>query len=215
MTEGPLGPISPETLLADLHRLCATTAAAFREGHQMTVGSQEQTEKVLVWLSGLMGAGIFSVQGLLASAPLSMRLTTFAPWTLGILSAMLGRLLAGELKNKNDMQHFKRISMLGLLQLETDKALIAKNLRRAEGAAGQGACFKWARAGPFAETRGSRRLAPHGNRSWNTRQRCREQADQSAARGDQCCLLSRACALRRRSRRRSDNDDRCGEVRKK
>jgi len=95
----------------------------------MTVASQDQSEKVLVWLSGLMGAGIFSVQGLLASVPLSMRLVAFVPWTLGILSAMVGRLLAGELQNKNDVQHFNRISMLELLQLETDKALIAKNLR--------------------------------------------------------------------------------------
>jgi hypothetical protein len=33
------------------------------------------------------------------------------------------------LQNKSDLQHFKRISMLDLLQLEEDRGLIARNLR--------------------------------------------------------------------------------------
>ncbi len=121
--------IPADATLSDLHRLCATTAAAFREGHYLAAGSRDQSDKNLVWLAGLMGAAIFSTQALLAAAPLSARLVAFVPWTLGILSTMTSRLLGGELQNRSDLQHFKRISMLDLLQLETDRALIAKNLR--------------------------------------------------------------------------------------
>lgn len=95
----------------------------------MTVDARKQSEKVLVWLSGLMAGGIFSVQGLLASAPLSMRLAAFLPWTLGVVSAMVSRLLSGELQNRNDGQHFKRVSLLELLQIETDIELIRTNFR--------------------------------------------------------------------------------------
>jgi hypothetical protein len=121
--------VSEDSTLEDLRRLCATTAAAFREGHQLAAGSREHSEKNLVWLAGLMGAAIFSTQALLGSAPPSTRLVAFVPWTLGILCAMASRLLGGELQNRSDMQHFKRISMLDLLQLETDRTLIVRNLR--------------------------------------------------------------------------------------
>lgn len=129
MMEGASPAIPATAGLAELRGLCGTTAAAFREGHQLAAGSQEHTEKVLVWLSGLMGAGIFSVQGLLAAAPLSMRLSAFVPWTFGIVCGVFGRLLGGELRKKNDQQHFRRISILELLRLETDTDLIRKNLR--------------------------------------------------------------------------------------
>jgi hypothetical protein len=95
----------------------------------MVVKGHEESTKVLVWLSGLMGAGIFSVQGLLASAPLSIRLMAFVPWTLGILLAMVTRFMSGELQMRNDQQHFSRVSMLDLLCLETDSELVARNLR--------------------------------------------------------------------------------------
>ncbi|MBI1960387.1 MAG: hypothetical protein HYS36_14315 [Candidatus Rokubacteria bacterium] len=129
MTEGASATIPATAALAELHALCGTTAAAFREGHQLAAGSHEHTERMLAWLSGLMGAGIFSVQGLLATAPLPMRLSAFVPWTLGILYGVLGRLLQGELPKKDDQQHFRRISTLELLRLETDADLIRRNLR--------------------------------------------------------------------------------------
>jgi hypothetical protein len=59
--------------LEELHRLCATIGASYREAHGFTVQSYEYGNKVAVWLGGLMGAGIFSVQGLLSSAPHSRR----------------------------------------------------------------------------------------------------------------------------------------------
>ncbi len=94
----------------------------------MTVGSQEHSQKLMVWLGGLMGAGIFSVYGLLAAAPQPMRLTVLMPWTAGILCATLAGLLSGETANRNDVQHFKRIALLELLQLQTDPQLIRKGL---------------------------------------------------------------------------------------
>lgn len=51
------------------------------------------------------------------------------PWTLGILCGVLGRLLAGQLRKKDDQEHFRRISTLELLQLERDPNLITKDLR--------------------------------------------------------------------------------------
>ena len=75
-----------------------------------------------------MGAGIFSVQGLLASAPLSVRLVTFVPWTVGILVAMLGRLLSNELLSLLNGQHLGRVATLDLLQLQTDRVLRIKTL---------------------------------------------------------------------------------------
>ena len=121
--------LPPDIGLTDLHRLCATTAAAYREGHQMVVGSREHSQTLMVWLCGLMGAGIFSVHGLLSSAPTTMRLGVFIPWTAGVLSAALSGLLSGELAERNDQQHFGRVSTLELLQLQTDRDSILQKLR--------------------------------------------------------------------------------------
>lgn len=128
VTEDPRSILSGATL-DDLHRFCAATAASFREGHEMTVGSQEHSQKLMVWLGGLMGAGVFSVYGLLAAAPRPMRLSVLVPWTAGILFASLAGLLNGEVAERNNKQHFSRIALLELLQLHTDKELILKNLR--------------------------------------------------------------------------------------
>ena len=124
-----LDPIPPDATLAELQALVRTTAAAFREGQQMVVASREHAERACVWITGLMGAGIFSVQGLLVGAPYTMRLSILVPWAAGIGCAVLSRLLSGELRNKDDMQHFKRLSMLGLLQEESDPTIVATNLR--------------------------------------------------------------------------------------
>jgi len=83
----------------------------------------------MVWLGGLMGAGILSMHGLLAAAPKAMRLTVLIPWIAGILVATLAGLLAGELADRNGKQHFNRISMLELLQIQTDKERILENLQ--------------------------------------------------------------------------------------
>jgi len=111
-----------------LQEFCGITAASFREGHRITVASHEHSQKLMVWLGGLMGAGTLSVHGLLGAAPQAMRLTVLMPWIAGILCATLAGLLAGEVANRNGEQHFKRISLLELLQIQTDKELILKNL---------------------------------------------------------------------------------------
>jgi hypothetical protein len=127
--KGPEGKVVNDgETVSGLHALCVTTAASLREAHQMVITGSEQSEKVLVWLSGFMGAGIFSVYGLLAFAPLSIRLMAFVPWTVGILFAMVARVLSGELQLRNDQDHFKRVSMLELLQLETSADLVRTQL---------------------------------------------------------------------------------------
>jgi len=113
--------------LEDLHGLCRTTAAVFREAHEMSARSHEHSQKLMVWLGGLMGVGIFSVYGLLAAAPQSMRLTVLVPWTAGILCSTLAGLLNGEVANRNDKLHFDRISLLDLLLLQRDKDAVLKN----------------------------------------------------------------------------------------
>jgi hypothetical protein len=127
---GTLAPfvISPNASLEELHRVCSTMAAHFREGHRELLEANKDSDKSMVWLGGLMGAGLFASQGLLAPAPLSIRVVTLVPWTLGILTAMLARLLYSEYRNLLDEDYFGRVAVLDFLQLEMDRARILKSL---------------------------------------------------------------------------------------
>jgi hypothetical protein len=79
--------------------------------------ANKDDNQAVVWLSGLMGAGIFSVHALLERVPAPARLVTTLPWALGILSAMLGQLLSSELASHLIGAHLGRTALLDLMQL--------------------------------------------------------------------------------------------------
>jgi hypothetical protein len=58
-----------------------------------------------------------------------MRLCVFLPWAAGVICAALSGLLSGELAERNDQQHFTRVSTLELLQLQTDRDSVLQRLR--------------------------------------------------------------------------------------
>jgi hypothetical protein len=125
------GQIPPGATAEDLHRFCRATVAAFREAHGFVAESREDSRKIMIWLGGLMGAGILSVHGLLATAPQLTRLTVLLSWTAGMLFAMLAVFLGGETAIRNNAEFFDRMTLLELLRLETDVELIRRNLPRA------------------------------------------------------------------------------------
>ena len=121
--------ITRDAALTELKALVRSTAAAAREGHDLAVKAQEHSEKALVWLTGLMGAGIFSVQGLLVGAPFLPRICILVPWAAGIVCAVLSNLVGGELRNGNDKQYFSRVHTLSLLQDIADPTVVIQALR--------------------------------------------------------------------------------------
>ena len=113
-----------------LHEFARRAAARFRDGHELTRHSRTDSDQALTWVSGLMGAGIFSVHAVLAGAPTTMRLTALIPWAAGIVLAVLSRLVAGTARVQDDRLHFERLAILDLLEtLALDRALVAKTLR--------------------------------------------------------------------------------------
>jgi len=132
-------PVPPEKLdfeptslgeaITELKAFVKRTSAAFREGHELSAKSHEQTARTLVWLTGLMGAGIFSVQGLLVGAPWAARLSILVPWAAGIFCGVASTLAGSELQNGLDRQHFRRVHMLSLLEDVSDLQVIRKVLR--------------------------------------------------------------------------------------
>jgi hypothetical protein len=110
----------PDASIEDLRKRCALVAAHFREEHRQVLEVNKEDNNAVVWLSGLMGAGIFSVQAFLAPAPAAVRLCTFLPWTFGIVSAMCSRLVTRSLTKHLTGEHLGRVTSLDLMQFEVD-----------------------------------------------------------------------------------------------
>jgi hypothetical protein len=125
MNRRPTGIIvSPSASIEDLRKICALVAAHFREEHRQVLESNKEDDNAVVWLSGLMGAGIFSVQAFLATAPAAVLLCTFLPWTLGILSGMCSRLVTRGLTRHLIGEHLGRVTVLDMMQFEADPTKI-------------------------------------------------------------------------------------------
>jgi len=99
-----------------------------RETHSFARFSQEHSDKMLTWAIGLMGAGLAAVYPLLARVPWNWRCAVLSPWVLGILTALAGRILGAECRNRNDVYYSAMMSAFGLAQLETNPEIVKKML---------------------------------------------------------------------------------------
>ena len=70
---------------------------------------------MLTWAIGLMGAGIFSSKDFIADTPLNLRYAALLPRLIGIVCAVAGRLLGGELMPRNNLHHYARVNRIELL----------------------------------------------------------------------------------------------------
>jgi hypothetical protein len=114
--------------LKHLRQFCRATAVSFQEARKIAVASHDNSQKLMVWLGGLMGAGTLSSYGLLIQAPPATRLMVLLPWIAGIFSATLCTVLGGEVAERNGQRHFMRHSLLKLLQIQDDRERIIKSL---------------------------------------------------------------------------------------
>ena len=74
--------------------------------------SQEHEDKMLTWLTGLMGAALFALPSILAGAcseRQSLRIVAF-PWVFGVLLALVGRAIGRQQREANWM--FYRLETL-------------------------------------------------------------------------------------------------------
>lgn len=77
-------------------RIIKNYVSGLREGHRFALDSQEQTDKMLTWAIGLMGAGILGSAEFFKPFPPTARFVAIMPWVFGILCAVAGRLVARE-----------------------------------------------------------------------------------------------------------------------
>ncbi len=115
----------PEVLKA----LLATTEKAYREAHESAAKTQEHTDRMLTWAIGLMGGGLYGAYSLLRCGPAQAWIWALLPWLLGILCALAGRMLIAQLLSVGGRGSYARVSRVQLLMLETDGALISRNLQ--------------------------------------------------------------------------------------
>jgi hypothetical protein len=98
---GPGGRPSDLSEERRVKRLRATTRAyikGLRSGHLLATKDQRHTDQMFMWLLGLMGLGLFGLPTLLgtvcrAEALRPALVPLAAPWGVGILLALLGRLV--------------------------------------------------------------------------------------------------------------------------
>lgn len=90
------------------------------EAYQSAHALREHTDRMLTWAIGLMGAGVFSANALLANVPRYPRVGALLPWTVGILVALAGRVLAHELSGKESLWHFEKAVRIRILLLKQD-----------------------------------------------------------------------------------------------
>src|SRR3989442_100628 len=96
--------------------------AALREFQNISNSSQAHHDRMLTWSIGLMGAGVFSAYGHLSA---HSRGAVLAPWALGILLAILARLVSLVVQDRDRALQFKKTNeLLGLLVPADAPALI-------------------------------------------------------------------------------------------
>jgi len=99
-------------------------ASSLREGHKLAAESEAQSDQLLTWIVGLMGAGIFAAPTFLSSLRISLAnrrtiIGVLSPWVLGVLVGVVGRLLALELKEANDAYSAAKIQDIETLRFQS------------------------------------------------------------------------------------------------
>jgi len=107
----------------ELRRLITGYCAALRESHTFAGESQTQSDRLLAWTVALMGAGIFAAPTFLSSVGADLHgsrggLLVLAPWVLGILFGVVGRLFALELRDANNLYVAERLHAIEMLSFD-------------------------------------------------------------------------------------------------
>jgi len=97
-----------------LRQFVAQYVGGLRDALQFVGSSQSHHDAMLTWSIGLMGAGVFSAYSLL---PTHARALVLAPWILGILFAITGRLVARIVRDKDEFANFAKIAAVSSLLL--------------------------------------------------------------------------------------------------
>ena len=87
-------------------------ANGLREGHRFAAESQEHCDRMLTWAIGLMGAGILGSHEILKPLSSGWQALVLSPWLLGILVALVGRLLGRVVVEKDNLFFFEKVKRL-------------------------------------------------------------------------------------------------------
>lgn len=116
-----------------LKALLATTEKAYLTGYELATKTQEHTDRMFTWAIGLMGGGLYGAHALLRCGPPHLWVWALLPWLLGILCALAGRLILAKMLGVGALGSHARVSRVQLLMIETDGALISRNLKELLG----------------------------------------------------------------------------------
>ena len=93
--------------------VAAQAGALYAEAiHQLQESSTtlfKHDDAMLTWAIGLMGAGLFYANTLLADAPRGLRFVALAPWIVGILASLAGRVVGSRVLQKTAGWYIKEI----------------------------------------------------------------------------------------------------------
>ncbi len=88
---------------------------------QMSVRSMLHDDKMLSWIAGLMGAGLLALPTVVDAArsvkPIPRLFLVAAPWALGVLFAVAGRIVSGKHRDADDRFYTSKLSALRTLLL--------------------------------------------------------------------------------------------------
>jgi len=111
----------PDPAFASLEAHARAFIHALRETRPLQAASQLHQDQMLTWAIGLMGAGLFSVPSLLGFActggARSHLLWIAAPWTAGILFALVGRVVAANHRDADNLAFVQKWQALETMLL--------------------------------------------------------------------------------------------------
>src|SRR6266567_4508625 len=99
---------TPPSSIADLAAQAgALYVEAIHQIHESSTTLFKHDDAMLTWAIGLMGAGLFYANTLLAAAPRGLRFLALAPWIVGILTSLAGRVVGSRVLQKRGVWYLK------------------------------------------------------------------------------------------------------------
>jgi hypothetical protein len=94
--QGQLPPLTPEEGLRQMREMGKSYADSLARVRELAAAEQTKVDAMLTWSVGLMGAGLLGVHSIFGTCGVKggALLWLTAPWLIGILLAVLGRVLA-------------------------------------------------------------------------------------------------------------------------
>src|SRR2546427_1551347 len=87
----------------------ALWAEAIRQIHENSTALFKHDDAMLTWAIGLMGAGVFYANTLLADSPHWLRFFALAPWIVGILASLPGRVVGSRVLQNTSGWYLKEL----------------------------------------------------------------------------------------------------------